>query len=61
MNPIKRVPPNTSLQRNEQGLSTVEYVIILMLIAVAGMSVWKQFGDAIRVQVRDATTDVNSL
>lgn len=33
-----------SLMKNTKGLSTVEYVIILALIAVGGLGLWKQFG-----------------
>ena len=29
-----------SLRRDERGLSTVEYVILLVLMAVAGIGVW---------------------
>ena len=37
----------TSLVRNTEGLSTVEYVIILMLIAVVGIVAWRTFGNTV--------------
>lgn len=32
------------LLRDDAGLSTVEYVILLILIAVVGITAWRQFG-----------------
>ncbi len=50
-----------SVGSDERGLSTVEYIIILVLIAVLGISVWRSFGEAVEYQVRDSTTDINGL
>ncbi|MFO8072090.1 MAG: hypothetical protein R6V85_09470 [Polyangia bacterium] len=46
------------LRRDERGLSTVEYIIILMLIAVAGIALWSQFGDAVTEKVGEAKNAV---
>jgi Flp pilus assembly pilin Flp len=46
---------------DERGLSTVEYVIILMLIAVVGIGVWGEFGSAVEGKVDDAIEDINTL
>lgn len=50
-----------SLRHDERGLSTVEYIIILVLIAVIAIVAWKQFGEAVEYHVRDSTTQINHL
>jgi Flp pilus assembly pilin Flp len=50
-----------SLRRDERGLSTVEYIIILVLIAVIAIVAWKQFGESVEYHVRDSTTQINHL
>lgn len=47
--------------QSEEGISTVEYIIILMLIAVAAIGSWKVFGGEVVYKVRASTTEVNSL
>ncbi len=49
------------LARNEKGLSTVEYIIILVLIAVAGISLWQEFGDVLSDKITGATAEVEGL
>ncbi len=44
-----------------QGLSTVEYIIILCLIAVVCFAVWKQFGQTVEFKVQGATNQVGEL
>ncbi len=51
----------TKLASNEEGLSTVEYIIILVLIAVLAITVWRSFGDAVRENVTTSTTDIEGL
>ncbi len=36
-----------NLLTDTKGLSTVEYLILLVVIAVAGISLWTQLGDSI--------------
>ena len=48
----KKNKKRLSLIRDEKGLSTVEYLILLALIAAAGVGVWTTFGG----QVRDGVT-----
>lgn len=57
----KRIVRSSTLLRDERGLSTVEYVIILVLIAVMAIGVWQTFGDAIMAQVSGATQDISGL
>lgn len=46
---------------DERGLTTVEYVIILVLIAVLAIGVWRTFGGSVKAQVTNSTTEINSL
>ncbi len=46
---------------DEDGLTTVEYIIILVLIATTGIAMWRQFGEQVEFQIRSATTEINSL
>ena len=50
-----------SLVRDTRGLTTVEYIIILCLIAVVGFGVWKKFGEKVQAKVNDATGTVDDL
>lgn len=45
-----------TLIRDEAGLSTVEYVIILVLIAAIAMGTWKQFGEKVKTGLSNAST-----
>lgn len=42
------------LGRDERGMTTVEYIIILSLIAVVGFGVWQKFGVTVRDKVQGA-------
>jgi len=57
-NPLKRP---RDLHQDDAGLSTVEYIIILILIAVAGITLWKSFGESVEVRIRESTTEINSM
>lgn len=50
-----------SLLRDSRGLTTVEYIIILCLIAVVGFGVWQRFGTKVRERVDNSTTQVDKL
>lgn len=46
--PARHTPKNhPSLARDERGLSTVEYVILLVLVAVAGIVAWNSIGGTV--------------
>lgn len=59
--PSPRARTLRRLLRDDRGLSTVEYIIILMLIAVAGMVLWQNFGKAVADKVGAATQSVEGL
>ena len=49
------------LLRDEAGLTTVEYIIVLCLIAVVGFAIWKQFGQTVEFKAKGATNTVMEL
>jgi Flp pilus assembly pilin Flp len=50
-----------SLKNDTRGLSTVEYLILLVVIAVAGISVWKQVGTSIKTKATTSKTSIDGL
>lgn len=50
-----------ALLRDERGLTTVEYIIILCLIAVVGFAIWKKFGETVKSKVGGAESVVGGL
>ncbi|MBN2343618.1 MAG: hypothetical protein JXX29_19405 [Deltaproteobacteria bacterium] len=51
----------SSLIHDERGLSTVEYVILLILIAVAGIGLWSTFGETLSGKITNATSQVEGM
>ncbi len=49
------------LLEDQRGLTTVEYIIILCLIAVVGFAIWKQFGQTVEYKAKGANNVVNTL
>ncbi len=49
------------LLEDQRGLTTVEYIILLCLIAVVGFAVWKQFGQTVEYKAKGANDVVNEL
>ena len=47
--------------RDARGLTTVEYIIILCLIAVVGFGVWQKFGAKVKEKVGGSTEQVDEL
>ena len=56
---IERLRGQGSLLRDERGLSTVEYVIILVLIAAAAITLWVQFGETLRDKIGGARQELD--
>lgn len=50
-----------ALRKDDQGLTTVEYIIILALIAIAAIAAWTTFGDAIQSQAEGSATTLSGL
>ncbi len=49
------------LLADTRGLSTVEYIIILCLIAVVCFAVWRQFGEKVKEKVSGSTETIGTL
>jgi Flp pilus assembly pilin Flp len=45
---------NRTLARDQRGLTTVEYIIVLGLIAVVGIAAWQKFGETLIGEVEAA-------
>lgn len=58
MNRFRRIARQTSLVTDERGLSTVEYVIILVLIAAAAVGVWSTLGTTIKTKIGNANNEI---
>jgi len=43
-----------SLWSDKKGLTTVEYIIVLGLIAVVGIAAWQQFGETLTGEIQAA-------
>lgn len=61
MNKLRTFARRDSLVRDERGLSTVEYVIILVVVAVAAIGLWGKFGAAVKGKVTESTTEINGM
>ena len=51
----------TAIRSDEQGLSTVEYIIILFLLAVSGLAIWRLMGDTVTGKVDEGNVAVRDL
>jgi len=49
------------LRKDQAGLSTVEYIIILILIAVVAIALWQQFGAAVTARIQEGTGAINGM
>lgn len=56
---IQKLKSALSVVRDERGLTTVEYIIVLGLIAVVGIQAWRTFGSTLSSEVTTATSRVN--
>jgi Flp pilus assembly pilin Flp len=45
--------------RKDKGISSVEYIIILVLVALTGIAVFKMFGGTIKTKMTTANNTVN--
>lgn len=49
------------IARDERGLSTVEYTILLVLIAVVGIKLWSDFGETLKSKITGADTVLQGM
>jgi Flp pilus assembly pilin Flp len=60
INRFRRVIRSKALVTDERGLSTVEYVIILVLIAAAAVGTWTTLGGTIKAKIGTAQSEIDS-
>lgn len=51
----------TLLRKDTRGLSTVEYLILLVVIAVASISLWKEIGDKVKGHATDSNDALGKI
>jgi Flp pilus assembly pilin Flp len=52
-------PIQTSLLSDQRGLTTVEYVIVLCLIASVAVGLWQKFGSNVEGYLQGAIDDID--
>lgn len=50
-----------NLGEDTRGLSTVEYLILLVVVAVAGITVWKSFATTVKTKVDTTRTQITGM
>lgn len=50
----------SALRRDERGLTTVEYAIVLCLIAAVGVATWKSFGEMLEEKLSGSHETIDS-
>lgn len=60
MNRVRRFG-GFSLVRDERGLSTVEYVILLVIVAVLAIGTWQHFGTKVRENIDFSSGQMEDL
>lgn len=58
---LENVANKCGLIRDNRGLSTVEYVIILGLIAIVAITAWRTLGENVEGVVNDANTELEGI
>jgi Flp pilus assembly pilin Flp len=61
MNRVRSTWGATSLARDERGLSTVEYVIVLVLIAASAIGLWATFGEKLRDKIGATNEEMDKV
>jgi Flp pilus assembly pilin Flp len=60
MKQLTKLYSSSRIVNDDRGLSTVEYVIILVLIAAAAVGTWSTFGGTIVKKINDASGKIES-
>jgi len=50
-----------NLARDQRGLTTVEYIIVLVLIAIAAIGIWTAFGEAVIERVDESMGEIQGM
>ncbi len=46
---------------DERGMSFAEYLIILVVVAVAGIGMWTAFGETVQNKLQDQATELETM
>jgi len=57
---MRRTTMFKSLWKDEEGLTTVEYALLLALVAIAAITAWTTLGSRVSTTVSSATTSLPS-
>ncbi|MDX2051708.1 MAG: hypothetical protein SFV15_04900 [Polyangiaceae bacterium] len=58
---LRKLNARFQIAGDERGLSTVEYVIILVLVAVAAIGTWKAFGETVTRKVGQQGAEIEKM
>lgn len=58
---MQKNPKKKTLLSDQRGLTTVEYIIVLGLVAVLGIGTWQKFGDTLIDEVDDAKGQMSKV
>jgi Flp pilus assembly pilin Flp len=65
MKALEKTTPDTGkargLLRDQRGITTVEYVVIMVLVALGSILLWTKFKDSIGTRVGNAGTQIEGL
>jgi len=54
-------PEDTSLRRNTRGMSTVEYLILLVVIGVASITLWTRMGKKVKGMATESADQLETI
>ncbi len=58
---LKEADKMRELWMDEEGLTTVEYALLLALVVVAGIAAWQGLGTTVQNTVTDSATTINGV
>ena len=56
-----RMQARRSLVRDQRGLSTVEYTVLLVLIVACTVKLWNEFGQSVVSKLQDSQTQFDTV
>ena len=51
----------TGLLEDQRGLTTIEYIIVLCLIAIAGFAIWQKVGNTVKAKSTESRDTLMTL
>ena len=59
--PLERLGPVTKLARDERGMSTLEYVVLFVIIVVGALTFWSKLGGKLTENLSGGTDAFNRV